>query len=170
MENISELLKNQAVGFGLCKEWTAEWGNPNKDELVQKFVRGIDFCIEHNYPSVEFLKENFDGVLQKYGVYAKSEFSVFNEKFLDVNNSFGSAKNNLHFDTDCYVRNNSELTISAMDSSSFHISIYDNSILNIRCFNNAKVYVYKYGGTVNIEFGEERVFIREKSISASTPL
>ena len=161
---ISLALKSEAVSLGLCQEWTSEWDNESKDSLVEKYVKGIDFCIDHNYPSLAFMKENFDGVMQKHGVFAMEEVSVFNRRFLDINHScVGSAKNNSYFDTDGYVRGNSVMDIVALENSSFHISLYDTSILNIRVYDNAKVYVYKYGGTVNVEIGEDRVFIREKS-------
>ena len=165
-KEISLALKSEAVSLGLCQEWTSEWGNESKDSLVEKYVKGIDFCIEHNYPSLAFMKENFDGVMQKHGVFAMEEVLVFNKKFIDINHScVGSAKNNSYFDTDGYVRGNSVMDIVALENSSFHISLYDTSILNIRVYDNAKVYVYRYGGTVNVEIGGDRVYIREKTVS-----
>ena len=83
---------------------------------------------------------------------------------MDINHScVGSAKNNSYYDTDGYVRGNSVIDIVALENSSFHISLYDTSVLNIRCYDNAKVYVYRYGGTVNVEIGSDRVYIREKA-------
>ncbi len=164
IEQVSEELKSEAVSLGLCKEWTKEWGNESADSLVEKYVKGIDFCIEHNYPSLAFLSQ-FDGIRQKYGVFASEKVSVFNKPFIDVNfGCTGAAKNNSYFDTSGYVRGGSAIDLVAMDRASFHISLYDDSVLNIRCYDDAKVYVYRYGGTINIETGEERVFIREKTI------
>ena len=30
---------------------------------------GIDFCLEHDYPSNDFIRENFKGVMEKHGVF-----------------------------------------------------------------------------------------------------
>ena len=53
---ISLALKSEAVSLGLCQEWTSKWNNESKESLVEKYVKGIDFCIEHNYPSLAFMK------------------------------------------------------------------------------------------------------------------
>ena len=83
-KEISLALKSEAVSLGLCQEWTSEWDNESKDSLVEKYVKGIDFCIEHSYPTLAFMKENFDGVMQKHGVFAMEEVSVFNKQFIDI--------------------------------------------------------------------------------------
>lgn len=60
-EKLSAKMKSQAVGLGLCQQWTDEWADgTSKDELVEKFVRGIDFCIEHNFPSCEVIRKEFE--------------------------------------------------------------------------------------------------------------
>ena len=47
-KNLSDKMKEEAVSLGLCAQWTAEWkDNSSKDEMVDKFVTGIDFCIKH---------------------------------------------------------------------------------------------------------------------------
>lgn len=54
---LSDKMKHEAVTLGLCAQWTAEWQDgTSKDEMVEKFVEGIDFCIQHNWPSVEVMK------------------------------------------------------------------------------------------------------------------
>ena len=57
---LSEELKSQAIGLGLCEQWTNSWGNPSEQELINKFLHGIDFCIKHDYPTNEYIKKNFD--------------------------------------------------------------------------------------------------------------
>jgi transcription elongation factor GreA len=179
-KQVSEELKSEAVSLGLCQEWTKDWEDEDKSSLVEKYVAGIDFCIEHNYPSLAFMKENFDGVMQKYGVFAMEEFSVFNRTFIDINHGcIGSAKNNSHFDTDGYVRGNSVVDIVAMDNSSFHISVYDTSVLNVRCYDNSKVYILSkvklknQNNGMEIEYtivAENEADIKLRKISVDSPL
>lgn len=69
-EKLSAKMKSEAVGLGLCQQWTDEWADgTSKDELVEKFVRGIDFCIEHNFPSCEVIRKEFGDVIHDHGVY-----------------------------------------------------------------------------------------------------
>ena len=57
--------------MGLCKQWTSEWSkDSSRDELIDKFVRGLDFCIEHDWPSVDVMKRDFGDVIHRHGVYA----------------------------------------------------------------------------------------------------
>ena len=63
-------MKNEAVSLGLCAQWTAEWhDNSSKHEMVEKFVKGIDFCIGKNWPSTKDMKKYFGDVIHDHGVY-----------------------------------------------------------------------------------------------------
>ena len=69
-ENLSDKMKNEAVSLGLCAQWTAEWqDNTSKDDMVEKFVRGIDFCIGRNWPLAKDIKKYFGDVIHNHGVY-----------------------------------------------------------------------------------------------------
>ena len=69
---IQEQLKHEAINLGLCKQWQSEWGHPDTKELCNKFIRGIDFCIKHDWPSVDEIKRIVDiDEIAAYGVYVK---------------------------------------------------------------------------------------------------
>lgn len=158
--NISEDLKNQAISLGLCQEWTDEWGTPDKDELCDKYVRGIDFAIEHNYPSLEEMKANFDGVMQKHGIYVSENIDLVNPPLVIAN---GSCTGHACYDKfsvgRMYVRHDSVVTVYAGGSAKVFISLYDSAKLKVLCEDTAKVYVYKYGGVVECE---GNVYVRER--------
>lgn len=147
--NISEELKNKAVSLGLCPEWTKGWGKPDKDELCDKYVRGVDFAIEHDYPSLEYMKNHFDGVMQKHGIYASEELSLHNPNMVIAN---GKCKGTVYFDRfsvgRMYVRHSSSLHINVSDNAKVFISLYDNAKVDIVCSDLAKVYVYRHSGYV----------------------
>lgn len=57
---LSMRLKKEAVGLGLCEDWTNGWqDNSTQQELINKFKRGIDFCLQHHWPSADFIDRNF---------------------------------------------------------------------------------------------------------------
>ena len=162
MNDLSNDLKKEAIGLGLCEQWTSEWGNPNKDELVDKYVRGIDFCIEHDYPSVECIKANFGEMMESHGVFADNELNLINRSIAILN---GECEGLLTYDGHnvgrIYVRHKSDIHIVAKDNSKLFISMYDNCNINIECLNNAKVYIYKYGGELRFT---GNVIVRNKDL------
>lgn len=83
MEDNTQLslqLKKEAVRLGLCKQWTEAWkDNTTQQELINKFIRGYDFCLKHNWPSVDFICDNFDeDLLHKNGIIARGRYSFLN--------------------------------------------------------------------------------------------
>lgn len=148
-KDISKELKNKAVKLGLCTEWTEEWGNPTKDELVDKYVRGIDFCIKHNYPSCDYMKKNFDGVMQKHGVFVDEGVDLKNPSMVIAN---GRTSGKIVYDAysvgTLYVRHESELTIEASDNAFVTIETYDNCTVSVLQRSKAKVFVYNHGGNI----------------------
>ena len=61
MNRLNSELRGHAVSYGLCTQWQGDWqNNKSQQELIGMYIRGIDFCIEHDYPTVEYIKGNFD--------------------------------------------------------------------------------------------------------------
>lgn len=45
-KDLSRTLLTQAVSLGLCTQWTEQWGEPDQQGLIDKYLHGIDFCIK----------------------------------------------------------------------------------------------------------------------------
>jgi hypothetical protein len=61
MKELSIELRNMAREAGLCDQWFGEWNDDSDNTtLFDKYKRGIDFCIEHGYPTNEFIKSHWD--------------------------------------------------------------------------------------------------------------
>lgn len=148
-KNISKELKNEAVRLGLCTEWTNEWGNPTKEELVNKFIRGIDWCIRKNYPSCEYMKKHFDGVMQKYGVFVDDKIDLENHSMLIAN---GKTSGKIVYDSyavgTIYARHDSDLIIEVSGNAFVAIETYDNCNISVFQRDKAKVFVYNHGGNI----------------------
>lgn len=158
---LSEELKQEAVSLGLCSEWTNEWGTPDKDELCDKYVRGIDFAIRNNFPSVEYMKANFEGIMQKHGIYVSQEICLLNPNMVIANgNCFG----NIYYDRfsvgRMYVRHDSNLTVYVSGNAKIFISLYDSAKISVFCKDRAQAYIYLNGGEIEAKDGN--VYIREK--------
>ena len=60
--NVSDELKEKAISLGLCTPWQKRWQNEDKHSLCQMYIKGLDFCIDHDYPSCTYMKKHFDGI------------------------------------------------------------------------------------------------------------
>lgn len=161
-KKLSEKMKQEAVSLGLCAQWTAEWGKgTTKDDMADKFVRGLDFCIKHNWPTVEVIKESFGDVMHNHGVYADEKVYQTNPDTMVLNGRCDAtiicgdyASSNI------YARHSTKLRIKVRDHAYVHVSVYDNAQIEVECADSAKCFVYRYGGEVN---ATGKVVVRERN-------
>lgn len=80
---LSNVLLHEAIDLGLCEQWQREWGtNPTEQELIDKFRRGIDFCLSHHWPSCKFINEHFgQALLRKNNILVNDHYSLLNPAF-----------------------------------------------------------------------------------------
>lgn len=159
---LSDKMKAEAIGLGLCQQWTNEWeDNTSKDEMVRKFVRGIDFCIDHNWPDVKTIKRQFGDVIHNHGVWADENVSVTNAPMTILN---GECVCDATFDGtgagEVYVRHGSVLRVKATGYARVFVTLRDAGEVYAETEGHAKVFVYRYGGEVKIAAGD--VTVREK--------
>lgn len=161
---LSERMKKEAVELGLCAQWTAEWGkDTTKGDMVEKFVAGLDFCIQHDFPSTEVMKRDFGDVMHDYGVYVDESVHLTDPKTLVLNGRCdASVKCGRLAASDIYVRHKSKLRIAVERGSYVHVSVYDDTETAIECGPGAKCFVYRYGGKVAAS-GEGQTVIRERT-------
>lgn len=154
-DGLSERLKKEAVALGLCRQWQREWKRgTDMNELADKFICGLDFCIEHDWPSCEFIKREFPlPVRHAHGVYVDEDVSETENTGTLV--LMGGTKAVLSFGgmsvKDIYVRHNSELSLRVEGDAKVFMTVYDNAVIHLTQDESAKVFVYRYGGTVNTD-------------------
>lgn len=153
-KDLSRTLLNQAVSLGLCTEWTEQWGFPDQQALIDKYLHGIDFCIDKGYPTNTFIKENFDrDILHKNNIFVDEDVQKRNMSHTAVLN--GSCKGTLLFDgfsiCDLYVRHDSEVTIDCSQYCKIFINVYDRAKVNVIQKGIASVYVYIHGEDCVVE-------------------
>ena len=161
-KKLSDRMKNEAVSLGLCAEWTAEWNDgSSKDEMAEKYVRGIDFCIAHDWPSCDFIKKNFGDVMHNHGVYVDEAVRLHNPGTVILN---GHCDATITCDgyavTNVYVRHKSRLHIVCRQMANVRVNVLDSSDVSVLCDKHAKAYVYQYSGKVS---ANENVMIRDRS-------
>lgn len=159
--DVSEELKKQAISFNLCQQWTDDWGKPDMDELVDKYIHGIDFCIKNNYPSNEFIKDNFGEIAERHGVFTdKKDLRIYGFSNVIINGACSGEINLSGFDvSSIYVRHDSNVNIVIKDAAKAIIRVFDNSSVTIDNQAEDRVFVYRYGGKV---FSSGNVLVRNR--------
>ena len=164
-KNIGKQLKSQAESLGACEKGLNGLDRLDEQELINRYVHFIDFVIEKNFPSNEFIKENFDkSLLEHNNIYVDAEFERRNARQVVVIQ--GESKGVLLFDglttSDVYIRHDSEVTIDCSRLSKIFISVYDNAKIHITQRDGASVYVYLHGENCSVESDGEVMIRRSK--------
>jgi len=161
---ISDDLKKEAISKGLCKQWTDDWHDETLDTLCEKYVDGIDFCISNDYPSTLYMKKNFDGIMQKHGIFVDDKINIHNLKRCVINGvSIGKAVYDGFSVGKIYLRHHSALNLKVEGMSKVFISMFDDCILNAECGPLAKLYIYRYGGDLKCN-EQNNIFVRNEHI------
>lgn len=146
MNNLSETLKQQAVDLGLCRPWTEAWGDCDQQELIDKYKKGIDFCIDKQYPSNEFIKANFDRDLLNANLIFVDEYLDFDMMPSGVYILNGECTGSIRFApwtaATVYVRHKSNVTIIADDFAKVFVRLYDEAAAETEAEEGAVVRVY----------------------------
>lgn len=162
-KKLSDKMKGEAVSLGLCARWTQEWEDgTTKDAMAEKFVTGIDFCIEHDWPSVVVMKKDFGDVIHRHGIYADESVRLKNPGTVILNGRCDASMTcDMFAVSNIYVRHSSVLKIVARDRANVHINVYDKAEVDIKAYGEAKCFVYRYGGRVTTG-GSGKITVRER--------
>ena len=164
-KNIGKQLKSQAESLGACEKGLNGLDRLNEQELINRYVHFIDFVIENDFPSNDFIKENFDkSLLEHNNIYVDAEFERRNARQVVVIQ--GESKGVLLFDgvttSDVYIRHDSDVTIDCSRFSKIFISVYDNAKIHVTQRDGASVYVYLHGENCSVESDGEVMIRRSK--------
>lgn len=149
MTDKNKFLKIMAMQKGLCKEWSDAWHDNSTDkDLLEKYIKGLDFCIKNDYPSNKFIRENFDSQwLQQNGVFVDVDGFVTGGKsgtYVVQGDSYGNFHFSKHDAATIWVRHNSEISIEASGNAFVVVHCYDTSNVRIEVAGTAKVSVHKH--------------------------
>lgn len=123
-----EKIKEDAIALGLCQQWQDDWGNPDLEKMCRFFHRGQDFCIKHNFPSIETIKQ-YQGQIEQYGIYTGKGVSKKQSYVV----ALGDA------DITVEVRNVTNITVR--HNATIHLSVYGKCLCYVSALDNCKIIV-----------------------------
>lgn len=162
-KELNAVLKKRARELGLCDKWYKEWDkNETRQELINKYLKGIDFCIEHDYPKIDFMRQNFPkSQLQKNCIFLDDdveESNLRNAVFLSTTKAM------LNYDGlsvgNVYVRHSAKVEITASGDSRVFVETYENCDVNATANERSKIFIYTHGGHVSIN---GNVIVRDRT-------
>ena len=149
-------LAKEAKKHGICQEWHDQMkGSNDKDALIQMYLDGIDFCLSNDYPSNDYIRKNFKGKMEQYGIHLDEHLNALNNRYLvALGKCSGCLEMNSFNVSEVFLKHGSELKIAATDDSFIMIDQFDNSKLRLTASGNSRVCINHYGGQVQVEKSE----------------
>lgn len=146
---LSNELAKQAKKFRICQEWHDELKNlENKKAMIKMYLKGIDFCLSNDYPSNEFIRTNFKGVMEEFGVFLDDSIDLVNTtKCVCLGQTKGRVEINSFGTSEIFAKHYSELTIIAKGDAFVMVDLFDNAVIHIQAYDRAKVCVNRYGNS-----------------------
>lgn len=142
-------LREMARSHGLCDEWYSLWSDDSTiDECLDRYVRGFDFAVEKDYPSLSFIREYFDReTLHRHNIYLDENVDISADRGHYV--FLGSCKAKVKVSglkvVAVYVRHDSIVDVSATLGAKVFASYYDRSVGE--CTSDKYSFAKKYDRT-----------------------
>ena len=159
---LQEQLKLEAINLGACEEGIASWGEPTIDDLCLKYFKYQDFCIKHDFPSVDVIKQLDQDVLRENGIYASGTGESCEKKEIAV---IGDANVTIHVTKPCSitVRHRGTVRVSVDSDVLCYISMYDESKVSlVKTEPNGRIAVSFWGGKIKNKKMVDKIYYKEK--------
>lgn len=148
---IAKELAKEAKRKGICESWHDDLKKlgDNKKAMVAMYVKGIDFCLSNDYPSNEYIRENFKGVMEDFGVFLDDTINLVNyRRCIALGKTNGRVEITSYGVCEVFAKHDSELRIIAKDNAFIEIDIFDNAVVYVHAQDRAKVHINRYGGNI----------------------
>lgn len=147
---INKELALEAKKHNICEDWFNDLlHTDNKERLIKMYLEGIDFCLSNEYPSLSFIKQNFVGVMEKYGIFLDGVINTTNSRYVVALGSCNGSAEYIDFGVgQVFVKHESKLTVKASGNSFVMIDMFDESEVEVIATENAKICVNHYGGNL----------------------
>lgn len=145
---LNKYVLEKAIASGICEDWADKIAAVNSlDDLLKMYIKGIDFCLNNDFPAREDLLRFGGDKLHQYGICIdKRGLLLESKKFLVL---LGGCETELTYSgfsvSQLFVKHTSKTKITAINNSFLVVDCFDNTNINITAKNQAKVLVNVYG-------------------------
>lgn len=137
---LSIAIREIGLAHGMCNAYSSKWREDyTQDELIGLFISGQDFCVEHDFPPLGFIKDNFSKeVLDAHHVYIdyKGDLDITESgTYIFLGDGDVTAVISGFAVADIYARHNTRLRAVSKDNAKVFVTMCDGS-----SFNGSEVY------------------------------
>lgn len=150
--NTSKMLRDVARRNGLCDKFFTEWDlEASEQELLDKYLAGMNFCVNHDFPGVDIIRTVFHHeLLNENNIYIDDRINLYNPTFnkkTNVVSLCGTSHGNIWLDSysvaDLFVQHDCDLDIVCRGMSKAFITLSGNAKIRVVQDDCAFVAIYK---------------------------
>lgn len=153
MDELNRELKSQAIHLGLCREWQEMWNvDWSMEKMIGMMYRGLDFCLEHHWPSNDFIIKHFDLTLRRANnIFINDRCSVNNpQESLILGTADITVRYNGRNHGNIHVRDDAHVRLYAKNVSFVIVHLYERARIDAVQTDGAKVVLVKHSPDVRI--------------------
>lgn len=113
---------------------------------MELFKKGMDFCIEHDFPSMDFINENFSPQeLHDNGIWVNESLdnkTLSNGIYIALGDTTGTVRIGRWCAVTIYLRHESKLNIVAEEFSRVFVRLYDSAESVIIDSEDARISIF----------------------------
>lgn len=111
------------------------------------YIRGIDFCLSNDYPSNDYIRENFKGAMENKGIYLDDEINLVNpRRCVALGRTSGGIAVGGYGVCEIFAKHQSILVLNVSGSAFVEVDMFDDSEVVVNATEQAKVHINHYGG------------------------
>ena len=145
-EELGVTLRDMGRAMGMCDKFYDRWVDGiDIDTMLDMYLRGLDFCVEKDFPPLDFIRRNFDiGDLHRHHIYIDEEVHLEGESGDYI--FLGGCTGAVHFPdfsiTSVYLRHTSDLKIRGDGFSRVFVTLYEDAECDARCVDPLNMHIY----------------------------
>lgn len=130
--------------------------------MAQLYLHHIDFCLANDYPSNDFIRENFVGRMEEFGIHLDEGVQAENvRKLVLLGSSVLTAKYNEYSVGEIFVKHETESNIIVNGNAFVMVDAFDNSVTNVYANDRARICVNVYGNArVNVISQDDEAHVK----------
>lgn len=165
VKTLNKTLKDEAISLGLCAQWTKAWREGwDRNRLISKYKEGIDFCMKHDFPTCQLIKENFSrDMLRDECVLVDDTWSMLNPKIAVLQGkSFSTIRYNGWNAGTVYVRHTSHARIEAKNMTFVIVHLLNEAKVDCVATDKAKIVVLRHDENTALSSGTGNVVVKDE--------
>lgn len=133
IKDINTILRTKAIKAGLCEDWqNNKWNKVlTKDELLELYIKGIDFSLKQEWFDYDFIKVAFNKEdLHRHHIYLDENIHIDGGEsgyYVFLGNCGGTLIIDGFKAVTAYVRHFCNIDVQAKNGSRVQVTYYDRS-------------------------------------------